>query len=243
MPRRRATRTGERGTISAPVFTGADAGDDGAEDPPHRQCAVTRERLEREELIRFVADPSGRVVPDLKEVLPGRGVWIGNDRARVEKAAASGAFARSLKRAVGVDPDLADQVERLMRRRALEALSIANKAGELVLGSAKIEEAIERKPVIALLHGSDAAADGCRKLDGRLAAHAGVGRAPPTIARCFSIAEMSLALGRSNVVHAAVIDGGAGRRVLAEFARLERYTSGPLKPIAAGATKDDTGQA
>ncbi|MEO0977482.1 MAG: DUF448 domain-containing protein, partial [Pseudomonadota bacterium] len=45
-------------------------------EPTERQCAVTREVLPVSSLIRFVLDPEGQVIPDLKRALPGRGVWV-----------------------------------------------------------------------------------------------------------------------------------------------------------------------
>jgi predicted RNA-binding protein YlxR (DUF448 family) len=49
------------------------AGQGGAEE---RMCALTRAIAPRAELVRFVASPDGEVVPDLKECLPGRGMWL-----------------------------------------------------------------------------------------------------------------------------------------------------------------------
>ncbi len=45
-------------------------------DESGRSCAVTRARRRKDELIRFVLGPDGTVVPDLKERLPGRGLWL-----------------------------------------------------------------------------------------------------------------------------------------------------------------------
>ena len=54
----------------------ADAGTDGEAlaSPTLRRCIVTRQALEKPAMIRFVIDPEGRVTPDLKERLPGRGL-------------------------------------------------------------------------------------------------------------------------------------------------------------------------
>ena len=35
------------------------------------------------ELLRFVLDPDGRVTPDLRNRLPGRGVWVSANAATV----------------------------------------------------------------------------------------------------------------------------------------------------------------
>ena len=90
------------------------------------------------------------------------------------------AFAKSLKRQVSVPADLPDLVERLMARRLAEALSIANKAGLVVTGFAKVEELIARERAAVLLHAADAAADGVAKLDRKFKALAGPDEAAGT---------------------------------------------------------------
>ena len=78
-----------------------------------RLCAATRTVRPVSELIRFVLAPDGHVVPDLKRKLPGRGVWVTATHEAVTQATKRKLFARGLKDQVTVDPDLADQVERL----------------------------------------------------------------------------------------------------------------------------------
>ena len=41
-----------------------------------RRCALSRVCRSKDELIRFVLDPDGVVVPDIKEKLPGRGARV-----------------------------------------------------------------------------------------------------------------------------------------------------------------------
>jgi hypothetical protein len=196
---------------------------------PERTCVVTRTVHEPEELIRFVCGPDGHIVPDLARRLPGRGVWVGCARATVQAAVKTGAFARSLRRQVTVAPDLPDAVEKLMLRRVMDALSLANKAGLALAGFAKVEEAITAGHCVALLHASDAAEDGAGKLDRKFRAiWAAKGLAgEPTIVRGLASAELSLAMGRSNVVHAALNRGGAASNFLNEAERLQRYRASP----------------
>ena len=186
-----------------------------------RRCALSRKSLPKEDLIRFVRSPGGELVPDLKERLPGRGVWIEARKTAVADAAKRNAFARSLKAEIRTPADIADRVDLLLQETALSALALANKAGEAVFGTAKIEEAIAKGRVLALIHASDAAADGCRKLDAKFRAKSG-NKARPAIT-LFSSDELGLASGRSNVIHAAVIQGGAAAKFLAAASRLDRY--------------------
>ena len=195
-----------------------------------RRCALTRMRLPKQDLIRFVLAPNGEIVPDLKERLPGRGVWVTATHDAVAEAAKRNVFARALKAEVKVPAGFAETVGRLLVYGALGALALANKAGEVVFGNAKVEEAIATSKVAALVHASDAAEDGCRKLDGKFRATAR-GETPAPI-RLFSADELGLASGKTNVIHAALIQGGAAAKFLATAARAERYRKGSAAAFA-----------
>jgi len=192
---------------------------------PVRQCAVTRIRCPEDDLLRFVLDPEKRVVPDLKRKLPGRGVWITATRESVDRAVRRKSFARGFREAVIVDPDLADAVGHLLRRAALQDLALANKAGCVVAGFAKVEKAMGGDKPVVLLHASEAAADGRRKLDrlvrGGMDAD---GKIRPPIT-CFTSLEVSAALGRHNVMHAAITQDGAGQKFAGSALRYMRYAS------------------
>ena len=196
---------------------------EGADDTV-RRCALTRARRPKDALIRFVLGPDGTIVPDLKERLPGRGVWLTAAHDTIADAAKRNVFARALKGEAKTPEGLAAQVDRLLAEAALSALSLANKAGETVFGHAKVEEAIARGRVLALIHAKEAALDGCRKLDGK--ARGMADGSPVPAVRALSADELGLASGRTNVIHAALIQGGAARKFLAAAARLERYRKG-----------------
>ena len=197
-----------------------------ADSGPLRQCAVSRAHKPPEELVRFVAGPDGAIAPDLARRLPGRGVWVDATREAIAAAVRQKAFAKGLKRQVSVPADLPALIETLMARRLAEALSIANKAGLVVAGFAKVEELITRERAAVLLHAIDAATDGVAKLDRKFKAVAGTEGSPATIIRELTGAEMSLAMGRPNVIHAAAAEGGATHRLIEEARRLRRYRLG-----------------
>jgi uncharacterized protein len=189
-----------------------------------RRCALTRARRPKDELIRFVLGPDGVVVPDIKEKLPGRGVWLTAAHDKVADAGKRNVFKRALKAEAKVPEGLAAQVDRLLADAALSALALANKAGEAVFGTAKIEEAIAKGRVLALIHAREAAEDGCRKLDGKFRGMRG--ETPVPAVSAFTADELGLASGRTNVIHAALIQGGAALRFLAAASRVERYRKG-----------------
>jgi len=197
-----------------------------------RHCALTRELKPVSDMIRFVLGPAGEVVPDVKRKLPGRGIWITGGRGALEEAVKRNVFARGFKRDVRVASDLAAATERLLERAALDALAVASKAGQVVTGFAKVEAAIAQGEVAALLHASDAADDGTRKLDAALRRKAAEKPGETATIDLFSGGQLDLALNRPNVVHAALLAGPAGETFLARVMRLKRFRNSPANETA-----------
>lgn len=202
---------------------------------PERTCAATRVQRPVAELIRFVASPDGQVVPDLKRRLPGRGVWVTATREAVAEAVKRKAFGRGFKAQVKGEAELPSLVEDLLSRAALDMLSLANKAGRVVTGFAKVETALARHEAAALIDAADASPDGVRKVD---QAARRAGHALPAV-RLFEGMRLDLALGRSNVVHAALLAGPVSDAFLQRVEELARYTG---VPIAVAGGDDETGR-
>jgi uncharacterized protein len=201
--------------------------------PSLRTCVVTRAELTPDDLIRFVVGPDGAVVPDLARRLPGRGVWVTLDRKAVEKAIKIKAFARSMKRQVTASPELPALIERLLVKRSIEALSLANKAGLVLTGFGKVEAELTRAP-LALMHATDAAEDGCHKLNRKwVAINADLNRSALIIGG-LTIEQLSLAIGRENVVHTCLRPGGAAARFVDAISRTMRYRTGLSPGLSPG---------
>jgi hypothetical protein len=187
-------------------------------DAPERRCIVTRESGPKGGLIRFVVGPDDAIVPDLAERLPGPGIWVGADRAALEKAAGKGLFARAAKRSVRVPPDLADTVEAMLATRLIDRISMARKAGEAVAGLEKTKAALVSGRAALLVQASDGSERGRAALR------------PPeggnTLVECLSARELGLAFGRDNVIHAAVLAGGLGERIRDDALRLAGVRAG-----------------
>jgi predicted RNA-binding protein YlxR (DUF448 family) len=190
-----------------------------------RMCVVTRAVRPIDELIRFVVAPSGEVIADVKRKLPGRGLWVSASHKAVAEAVRRNHFGKGFKRDVRVAPTLPKDTENLLVRGAVEALAMAAKAGQVVAGFAKVEGALQGHQAVALIHAADGAADGIRKLDAILRQKAGNdGESPefPVIGVLTS-EQLDLALGRSNVIHAALLAGAAGKTFLSRSQILVRY--------------------
>ncbi len=185
-----------------------------------RRCIATGESQPKAGLIRFVVGPDGTIGPDLAEKLPGRGIWVTGTKRALDQAIAKKAFAKAAKQKVTVPDGLADLVERLLEARAAETLGLARRSGELIMGLERAFETLDREPVALMIEAVDAGRDGVRRLRAKLKA-ADLNDLP--VVRGLSSAQMGLALGRSNVVHAALKMGRMQEKVLADFARLTAW--------------------
>lgn len=180
-----------------------------------RRCIVSGEVKETRNLVRFVVAPGGAVVPDVAERLPGRGIWLSASREMVGAACAKGLFAKAARVKVSVADDLADQTETLLARRCLDLLGLARRAGQAALGFEKVRTLISAGGAILLIAARDGADHGKAKLRG-------LGKSLPVV-ELFASAELSLAFGRENVIHAALAPGRLADRFLTETVRLAEF--------------------
>jgi hypothetical protein len=215
-------------------------------------CVVTRRVRPIDELIRFVVSPSGEVVPDLKRKLPGRGLWVSASRQAVAEAARRNHFGKGFKRDVRATATLAADTETLLVRSVVEALAMAAKAGQVVSGFSKVEGALAqrqtRTSILALIHACDGAADGIRKLDAIARQNTGQDTGQDTgngdespefpVVAALTSEQLDLALGRSNVVHAALLAGPAGKTFLSRSQVLVRYRMADDDKIAGHAASN-----
>jgi len=193
-----------------------------------RLCVATRQVRPVGDLVRFVIGPDGAVVPDLKRRLPGRGVWVTARRHLVAEAVRRRLFGRAFKADVRVSPELPDELERLLVQLVLNAFSIAHKAGLVVQGFAKVEAAVAGGPVAALVRAQDAGEENSRRLVSAFMRR-GDGRTTGKIVEAFTSAQLDLALGRLNVVHAALLAGRASEAFLVRWRFLEDFRAD--KPV------------
>ena len=124
--------------------------------------------------------------------------------------------------------------DRLLERAVLDALAIAAKAGLVAAGFSKTEAALAYGNVVAVIHAAEASPGGVSKLDGALRQ----ARAASQIAVISSLrsAQLDLALGRPNVIHAALLAGPSTDTLLARFRRLERFRAGDQGESGCSAT-------
>jgi predicted RNA-binding protein YlxR (DUF448 family) len=215
---------GEDGGRSQPPFALSEV-EASSPHVPERKCILTGAHDARDNLIRLAISPEGEVLPDVRAKAPGRGAWIGVDRAALEtaqqKGKLKGALARAFKgKPLIVPDDLGQRIETALERAFLDRLGLEARAGALTLGSDRIEEAARKGRVHLLMHAADASADGSRKLDQALRVgrdEEGSGARGLALPATRTI--LAMALGRENVVHVAIIDRAAAQRVSHALAR------------------------
>lgn len=184
---------------------------------PRRRCVVTGEERPRAELVRFVVGPDGTVVPDIDARLPGRGMWTLARRDAVEQAAARRLFARAAKQPVRVEPDLADRVETLLRRRCVEGLGLARRAGQAAAGFERARDWLRQGKCGALAVAADASAEGRRKL--------AAGDLP--VADSLRAEELGAAFGVEAATYVAIAPGALAGRIVTDAARLAGFRAPP----------------
>ncbi len=187
------------------------------ENGPERKCIATGAVQPKSGLIRFVVGPDGRLVPDLMEKLPGRGIWVSADRAAIDKAAKKGLFSRATKQQVTVPDDLSDLVERALVRRLVDLVSLARKGGEAVSGFEKVKDWLIKDQAEVLIQACDGSGRGKSKL-----------RTPEggSFIGWMTADELGQAFGRQTVIHVALGAGGLTQRVVEEAARLKGMRPG-----------------
>jgi len=223
-----ASGEGKRGRASKNRHAQA-ARDKAERTDPERRCILSGERHNPDHLIRLALGPDGQVLPDIRAKAPGRGAWIGVDRAALEKALGNGKLRGALARAfktgdLMIPDDLPARIDSALRAALLDRLGLEAKSSMLLTGSEKIDVAARRGQVALLLHAADGAADGNRKLDQAYrVGHEAEGSDLAGLVLPVDRDALSMAMGRDNVVHIAVTDERAAARLRAALGRWQSY--------------------
>jgi predicted RNA-binding protein YlxR (DUF448 family) len=197
---------------------------------PERRCVITGEVSPAEQLVRLALGPDGGIAPDVLGKAPGRGAWIGVTRADLETAQAKGKLKGGLARALHegqfvIPDDLGARIEAQLQRATLDRLGLESRSGTLLSGNEKIETAARKGQVRLLLHASDAGEDGRKKLaQAWRVGEDDEGSGREGLVLPVDRGTLSMALGRENAVHLAMIDARAAARVLAHLSRWQFFT-------------------
>lgn len=182
---------------------------------PTRKCIATGEIQPKTQLIRFVTSPDGQIVPDFKETLPGRGIWVSCHKDSLEIALKKGLFSKAAKRKVSVSETLSTEIEKVLISRCLNILGLCRKSGVLNTGFAKVEASLKSGKAAVLIAASDGSKDGTSKME-RFAKDL-------PLVDIFDRAELSQAIGRDNAVHLSLAPSRLADRFVAEVSKLKGF--------------------
>ena len=180
---------------------------------PERTCIITREAKPKEQLLRFVISPDGVLTPDIDNKLPGRGIYVTCSRILLAEALSKKAFHKAAGEPISLPSDFLNRIEELMALRVKNALSLARKAGQVVQGFEKVETALNKGQVAALIHAPSAGADGLKKLRSSEV---------PTFNH-LPREWLNEVLGRENAVHVAVLQGPAAGFFIEQASRFALF--------------------
>lgn len=163
---------------------------------PVRKCLASGALLPKAELLRFVVGPDGSVVFDVMGKLPGRGLWLKAEQDMIRIAASKRLFSRAARQAVTVSDDLVSTVAAGLKRRCLDRLGLARRAGLVAVGFEKVRAQMSSGLSALVLEAADGAAGGRRKV---------TGLAPDVpVIDVFTGADLGQALGRDHAVHVSL---------------------------------------
>ena len=174
---------------------------------------VTRERLAKEKMIRFVVGPDRRIVPDLAARLPGRGIWLSARGDVLETARTRGAFAKAARGPVTVPPDLTSGLQTALARRIGDTIGLARRAGQAVAGFARAREWLAAGRAGLVIEASDGSPEERARFVGPWAGKVAV-VAP------LDRSSLGAVFGRDHVVHVAVAPGRLADALRTEAERL-----------------------
>lgn len=181
-----------------------------------RKCVISGKILPKDELLRFVLLKDGTVVPDFNKKLDGHGFYLSNSKKLLsELAAKPNPLNKILHTKTIINADLPQIVEKILHKRGLDALNLARKAGNLVLGFEKVKDTVAKGKVAFVIEAVDAGDDGKQKITAMtkdLDAFA-----------LYDVADLSRALNRENTVYLAIKTGPMSAMVRSAFQRYQTF--------------------
>ena len=180
-----------------------------------RKCIVSGEVKEKSELLRFV-DEQGHLVPDFQKKLKGKGIYVTNSKQMLQKAVEKKLFTKAAKRQLKEESEIVEIVENLMRKRGLDFLNLARKAGVAISGFEKVSEKLKQNKVAFIMQAKDAGEDGKKKIASLL-------KDTPIFDNLYAIEELDAALNRINTVHVAFLKSEMATVAYSEFVKIKTF--------------------
>ena len=194
-----------------------------------RRCIVTGFRANKKDLMRFVVSPENDLVPDLKNKLPGRGIWVTANKFALEKAIVKNIFSKVAKEKISIRPDLVTSIENQLRKQILANVSLAKKAGMAIFGFEKVRLELIKNTNWLLIQAFDGSSRELDRLSGRVKKE--------NIVTCLSGSELGSVFGRNSVIHCVILNSGFIQKIIFEANRLNNLKN----PLPNYSSREKTG--
>ncbi len=175
---------------------------------------MSREKRQRETMVRLVLSPEGELLVDYRARLSGRGAWVEPSRVAVEQLQEKPGL---LYRALKIRPDttgLLEKVREANLRAVLDALTLCARAGALAAGKDGVRAAIRSDRALAVLLASD--------ISPRLKADLERRCGPiPCVTFALDREALGTTVGKGLRAALAVLAGKPGRHMLRELHRYQ----------------------
>lgn len=113
---------------------------------PERTCAACGKKSVKDDFLRFVYSPEGRLICDVRKKLQSRGVYVCPEKDCIKKALKKKAFSRFLK-IEGVEPSLGELAENIgesLEGYLFGLMKMAFKSGKLKSGASAVFDAADK---------------------------------------------------------------------------------------------------
>lgn len=180
-----------------------------------RKCVLTGTVKPKEELLRFILLRDGTVLPDFNKKLDGHGFYISNSKKILEGLRAKNPLNKILHTKTVVNDNLPQIVEQILCKSGLDAVNLARKSGDLILGLEKVKDSLTKGKVAFVIEASDAGDDGRQKI--------------ATMTKdmekyvLYDIATLSKALNRENTVYLAIKNSPMSKMVRSALKRYQTF--------------------
>ena len=180
-----------------------------------RKCVLTGASMPKEELLRFVLLQDGTVVPDFNKKLDGHGFYISDSKALLEGLVSRNPLNKILHTKTVITADLPQIVEQILCKKGLDAINLARKSGNLVLGFEKVKDIAAKGKIAFIIEALDAGHDSKQKMMSQT----------PNIEKLviYDVATLSKALNRENTVYAALLKGPVSQMVHTALIRYQTF--------------------
>ena len=105
-----------------------------------KTCFLTGQSLKKNTSLRFTLSPDREIIPDCYDKLSGKGIWIKPEKKIIKNLQKNDKVIDYFNGDIFFNPNLNKLVENLLKGKVLNQISLAKKAGLLVIGSDAVKK-------------------------------------------------------------------------------------------------------